>query len=198
MRILLLLAILFAAPAAALAEPTLDEMRARALELVNHDRRRRGRKPLVRDATLEAASQEHAEDMAERRYFSHKGRDGRRARKRYLDQGGSSRVSHGENLASCRGCPAVDGARIKRFHRNLMRSRGHRVNILRRGFTRFGYGLARRQDRNGRWRIYAVQTFSSTPPAAGATAGANAMTLPTRGKVVRKRVRKKRWRLFGR
>ena len=194
MRIILVIALLLAAPAAHAASPTLEEMRAQALELVNRDRRKRGRKPLKPDATLGAASQEHAEDMARRRYFNHRGKDGRRAHRRYLDQGGSRRVTHGENLAGCFGCPPVDRARVQRLHRNLMRSRDHKVNILRREFTRFGYGLARVKE-GGKWRIYAVQTFSSEPPKAVA----DPMALPTRGRVVRKVKRKKRrWRLFGR
>ena len=196
MRFLLVLAFLLAFPAAHAAPLSLDEMRAQALALVNHDRRRHGRKPLKLDETLQAASQEHAEDMARRRYFNHRGKDGRRAHRRFLDRGGSRRVTHGENLAGCFGCPPVDRARIKRLQRNLMRSRDHKVNILRREFTRFGYGLATKKE-GGRWRIYAVQTFSSEPPAAGAH---DPMVMPTR-KVVRKvrRVRKKRrWRLFGR
>ena len=196
MRFIIVLALVLAAPASFAAEPTLGEMRAQALELVNRDRRKRGRKPLVADPTLEAASQEHAEDMARRRYFAHRGKDGRRAHRRFLDQGGSRRVNHGENLAGCFGCPPVDRARIKRLHRNLMRSRDHKVNILRREFTRFGYGLARKRDRDGRWRIYAVQTFSSTPPPANARGGP--AVLPTAGRTVRKVRRKRRWRLFGR
>ena len=196
MRFLLVVALLLTAPTALAASPSLKEMRQQALDLVNRDRRKRGRRALKLDETLEAASQEHADDMARRRYFDHRGKDGRRAHRRYLDQGGSRRVTHGENLAGCFGCPPVDAARIKRLHRNLMRSRDHKVNILRQEFTRFGYGLARVKEK-GKWRIYAVQTFSSEPPKVGAH---DPMVLPTR-KVVRKvrRVRKKRrWRLFGR
>ena len=160
MRLLLVLALLLTATPA-VAQATLESIRERALELNNRDRVKRGRRPLKRDAALDRAAQVHAEDMLKRRYFSHRGKDGRRARQRYLDVGGSRRVSHGENIAVCRnGCPPPDDARLKRLQRNWMRSRGHRVNILRREFTRFGYGLAYRKG-----SLYAVQTFSSEPPA---------------------------------
>ena len=172
----------------------LDDARERALELVNRDRLKRGRKPLSFDPALNRAAQVHAEDMLRRGYFSHKGRDGRRARQRYLDAGGSRRVSSGENIATCRGCATPpDDARLKRLQRNWMNSRGHRVNILRREFTRFGYGLAYRNK-----RLYAVQTFSSEPPArrdgvvAGAAAGAAPLATPITRKVVRRKVRKVR------
>ena len=163
MRLLIILSLLLvAAPASAEGGGALESIREKALVLTNRDRVKRGRAPLERDEALDRAAQAHAEDMLRRKYFSHKGKDGRRARRRYLDAGGSRRVSHGENIATCRGCPAPGDARLKRLQRNWMRSRGHRVNILRREFTRFGYGLAYRNK-----RLYAVQTFSSEPPKHG-------------------------------
>ena len=194
MRFLVVLALLL--PATPALADALESIRERALELNNRDRVKRGRKALKRDAALDRAAQVHAEDMLRRRYFSHKGKDGRRARQRYLDSGGSRRVSHGENIAVCRnGCPPPDDARLKRLQRNWMRSRGHRVNILRREFTRFGYGLAYRKG-----RLYAVQTFSSEPPAHDANPNVSGSPVNTVRRVVKprrtvRRPKRKRFKL---
>ena len=167
--VLLLLVPFAATPASAapLADlSNIEALRAEALRLVNADRKRKGLAPLERDETLERASQEHAEDMARRRYFKHRGRDGRTAFTRYKDAGGNPHVTHGENLAACYSCKTPGLARVAKMQKRLMNSRGHRSNIMHERFTRFGFGIAYRPGANGRGRAYAVQTFSSTPQSS--------------------------------
>jgi uncharacterized protein YkwD len=109
--------------------PDLEE---RMLEMVNRERRAAGLKPVQLDPALTPVARGHSQDMLARGYFSHyspEGEDlGRRMR--------ASRVGYlaaGENLALA---PTLAGA-----HNGLMRSPGHRANILRPQFGRLGIGI---------------------------------------------------------
>lgn len=50
---------------------------------------------------------------------------------------------------------------IERFQKGWMYSEGHRQNILRPEFTRFGFGIALNSARG---EVYAVQMFALPPP----------------------------------
>src|SRR5688572_14272382 len=90
-------------PAATRARPAapsgLTVLRREVLELVNDERLRHGRDPLLRHSALDRAAQGHAEDMLGRRYFSHVSPEGESVRDRVRATGYRWRVV-GENLAS--------------------------------------------------------------------------------------------------
>lgn len=105
------------------------------LQFVNRDRERDGLRALRVAAPLARAAQRKADDMAEKRYFSHTSPDGRTAwdfmtaeKYKYADAG--------ENLATGR-------ETAEAVQRAWMNSPGHRANILSRAFTETGIGIAR-------------------------------------------------------
>lgn len=102
------------------------------LEMVNAERRKQGRKPLEWDPALADVGFAHSKDMLERDYFQHVGPGGTTPGDRALQAGVRFSVL-GENVAF-----APD---LKRAHEGLMKSPGHRKNILRPEFTRFGVGI---------------------------------------------------------
>jgi uncharacterized protein YkwD len=104
------------------------------LELVNQERKSRGLEPLVMDSALRDVAREHSVDMLKRGYFGHNTLEGVSPSDR-LKKGGVDFSAAGENIAFS---PSVDVA-----HSGLMRSPGHRENILRPQFGRIGIGAER-------------------------------------------------------
>lgn len=104
---------------------------AAMLEMLNRERVAQGLEPLVMDEALRQAARAHSQDMLARGYFGHVTPDGvtpaQRLRRRNI-----LFLVMGENLAFA---PTVRVA-----HQGLMRSPGHRANILRPAFHRVGIG----------------------------------------------------------
>ncbi len=150
--------LLFASwPALAAERGDIDQLRRKALELVNNERRGRGLEPLSLGPALNTAAQSHAEDMLRRSYYAHASPEGGTVADRYTDAGGSRWHVTAENIARCRGCPAPPTEeRIESLHQGWMDSPPHRANILRRGLDRFGFGIVVGSDQT----LYAVQTFA--------------------------------------
>ena len=139
------------------AEPgDLRELRSKALELVNGAREQHGLPALQSRPELDRAAQAHAEDMLNRNYFDHVSPQGKTVFDRYVAAGGSRWRLVAENIgrcATCKGPPRI--ADITRLQDGWMRSASHRENILSRGVTQFGFGMA---AANG--GLYAVQSFA--------------------------------------
>jgi len=102
------------------------------LELVNEERVMAGLRTLAPDPELTQVARRHSADMFARAYFAHVTPEGRdpfltdaRSNVRFL--------TAGENLALA---PTMQIA-----HTGLMRSPGHRANILQRDFGRVGIGI---------------------------------------------------------
>ncbi|WP_170984505.1 CAP domain-containing protein [Rhodoligotrophos defluvii] len=153
----LVAAMLFITAPAAAQPSNLDEMRQRALELVNQSRTENGLPPLSLGSEANQAAQNHANDMLRRNYYAHTSPEGETVQDRYVAAGGSKWRLTAENIARCADCaPPVSMDRIERLHRGWMQSPEHRHNILRRGLTEFGYGIAVNEDQG----LYAVQTFA--------------------------------------
>jgi len=155
----------------ALADTSMETLRARALEMVNASRAANDLPPLERNAALTRAAQSHADDMLRRDYYSHTSPEGGSVSDRFQAAGGSKWLLTAENIAKCDGCkPPLSQNYVRQMHKGWMNSPGHRRNILRRGLDRFGYGMAIDDD----GRLYAVQTFAGpgTPNGADATAKA--------------------------
>lgn len=100
--------------------------------LVNNERSQKGRPELVWDEKLAAVARAHAQDMFEKGYFSHYDPSGFSPADR-LEKAGISFLVTGENLALA---PSVELA-----HEGLMKSEGHRENILASDFGRVGIGV---------------------------------------------------------
>jgi uncharacterized protein YkwD/uncharacterized membrane protein required for colicin V production len=122
------------------------DLEAQMLQLLNGERRRRGLAPLRPDPELAAVARAHSRDMFARGYFSHTTPDHvdpfdrmRRAHVRFL--------SAGENLAFA---PTLAAA-----HDGLMKSPGHRANILRPQFGRVGIGI----EDGGRHGLMVTENF---------------------------------------
>lgn len=128
--------------------------------LVNADRGRFGLAPLKPDAALARIARAHSGDMAAHGYFGHTSPLAGGLVRR-LQAAGYTATWCGENIAEA---DSIAGAEA-----DLMRSPGHRANILAVEPTHLGIGIVERQPGHGvRWLI--TQEFSrpvGTLPRAG-------------------------------
>lgn len=109
--------------------------------------------PSVRwNGALGDAALVHSRDMAEHRYFSHKGRDGRAAADRAL-QAGYRWGRIGENIAAGQNTPEEVVA-------GWLSSPGHCANIMNSGFTDMGAAYAINSAR-ATGRVYWTQVFAA-------------------------------------
>ena len=150
-----------AAPAgeAMVARESSATVRARVVELVNAARsqgRKCGREryaaapPLSVSRDLNDAAADHARDMARRKYFEHRGRDGSQPKDRVLRAGYQSRLT-GENIAL--GPESAEEAVA-----GWLDSPGHCANIMDARFKDIGVAVA---TGRGRGQIYWVQNFGT-------------------------------------
>jgi uncharacterized protein YkwD len=108
------------------------ELEAKMLELVNGERVAAGLRPLAPDPELGQVARQHSADMFARGYFAHATPEGRDPFER-MREANVRFLTAGENLALA---PTLQIA-----HTGLMRSPGHRANILQRDFGRVGIGI---------------------------------------------------------
>jgi hypothetical protein len=119
------------------------EAEAALLALVNEARAAEGLAPVVADPQLAAVGRAHARDMYLRGFFAHDTPDCQAGQDRPdcldpFDRMRRSAITYevaGENLALA---PSIAAA-----HDGLMRSPGHRANILAADFRRLGIGIVR-------------------------------------------------------
>jgi uncharacterized protein YkwD len=157
-------------PAAA-EDPRLAALRNLALQMVNASRAENKLPPLTLEDKLTAAAQSHAGDMLKRSYFAHESPEGKNVGDRFQAAGGSEWVLTAENIGKCAKCaPPLNEADLHLLHDGWMKSPGHRANILRKGLTKFGFGMAS----NEQGGLYAVQTFSGPGVQKAAENGAGA------------------------
>ncbi|MDP9476546.1 MAG: CAP domain-containing protein [Actinomycetota bacterium] len=107
------------------------------LRLHNEERKKAGVAPLVFHPGLVVAGSYHANDMAEKGYFSHTSKDGTPASrriKRFYDWS-----TYGENIA----WNHLSGEEaVRRVMTQWMGSAGHKKNILNPRFKEVGFGIA--------------------------------------------------------
>ena len=150
-----------AAPAAdaVVARDSNSTVRARVVELVNAARshgRKCGRErfpaapPLSASHDLNDAAAGHARDMARKKYFEHRGRDGSQPKDRVLRAGYQSRLT-GENIA-------FGPESAEEVVAGWLDSPGHCANIMDARFKDIGVGVA---TGRGRGQIYWVQNFGT-------------------------------------
>jgi uncharacterized protein YkwD len=108
------------------------ELEARMLDLINAERIAAGERPLSPDPELLQVARQHSTDMFTRGYFAHVTPEGDDPFER-MREANVQFVTAGENLALA---PSVQIA-----HVGLMKSPGHRANILRPNFGRVGIGI---------------------------------------------------------
>lgn len=135
---------------------------SRVLELTNQFRAQNGLGALRANAELDAAAQNHSQDMAVQDYFSHTGKDGSAPWDRAERVGYSAR-SMGENIAAGQTTPesVVQG---------WINSPGHRANMLNASYTELGVGYFLLSPDTGsvNYSTYWTQLFGSgdTNPAS--------------------------------
>ncbi len=119
------------------------------LQRVNKVRQEHGLSALASDKRLNFVAFKHSEDMSKRNYFAHVNPDRDDPNQRFRKQGGYGQV--GENIAF--------DVSISNAFNQLMKSPGHRANILQRDFTHIGMGVYF----NGQ-QFYITQMFQTKQP----------------------------------
>ena len=122
--------------------------RKRLLELINEERYRARLSPLALDDLASGVASAHARDMAQGRFLSHWGSDGRKPYHRYSFAGGIDAVQ--ENVASADNVPSLSAASLVKdlaeMHAFLYNETpphdGHRRTILHPQHTHVGIGIA--------------------------------------------------------
>jgi len=117
---------------------SLDTWMIEMLNLVNEERAKVGVSPLCYNQKLINAAQKHSNDMEEKDYFSHTGKDGSDPGDR-IEREGYDWQSYGENIAW--GQKSVSGVM-----NSWMNSSGHKANILSGSKTHFGAGWAKNEN----------------------------------------------------
>lgn len=113
--------------------PTIKEkFEDQMLVLVNSDRKRAGLNPLIKDVEIRVVARLHSKDMFQKGYFSHYSLDNKSPFDRMKTLNIEYRTA-GENLALAQ--------TVEIAHQGLMKSKGHRENILNSKFKRVGIGI---------------------------------------------------------
>lgn len=108
------------------------DLEAAMLDLINSERSRHGLRALKADTALTRAARLHSSDMLARGYFSHNTPEGVNPFQRLHKLDIRYRYA-GENLALA--------PTLTRAHNGLIKSPGHRANILHRSYGRAGIGI---------------------------------------------------------
>jgi len=111
------------------AKPALEQ---EMLAMVNKEREKHGLRALEADTQLREVAREHSRDMFARSYFSHVSPDGHTPYDRAV-KFNVRFMTIGENLALAQTLPIA--------HDGLMKSPGHRANILQPAFRKVGIGI---------------------------------------------------------
>ena len=123
-----------------------NDLEAEMLSMVNQERIKVGLAPLKADPELAEVATAHSRDMFARGYFSHVTPEGKTMADR-IKTAGVSFLAAGENLAL--------GPTLEICHEGLMKSPGHRANILHESFGRLGIGILD----GGRYGLMITQNF---------------------------------------
>jgi len=108
---------------------------------LNRDRKDFALPPLVMQEDLRYVAKKHSRDMAKKDYFAHENFRGQSPADRLKVSRVTDSVS-GENLAKIGGYPQV----VQEAEEGLMRSPGHRANILNKMYNCVGIGIIKSKD----------------------------------------------------
>ena len=120
------------------------------LQLVNHDRREAGLPDLLLFQGLAEMARLHSRDMRDQDFFAHVSPGAGHLADR-ADRAQLRYRRLGENIAV--------GVDVRAAEKALLRSPGHRMNLLDPDFTHIGIGVAFQTDAAGQTRIYVTQDF---------------------------------------
>jgi uncharacterized protein YkwD len=143
--------------------PTTENVRQveqTVLCLLNAERTKRGLPRLRDDARLETAAGKHSTDMVRRGFFDHDSPGGSSPSDRIKDAGylkGARGWSVGENIAYGTGSYATPRSIVEGW----MDSPPHKRNILHRGFSEIGVGVALGAPRKGNRGATYTTTFGA-------------------------------------
>lgn len=115
------------------------------IQMVNAERKRAGLPALGHDRKLDKAAQAHACDMARRGFFSHNGSGGTTPKTRVKKVGYKTCLT-AENIS-------FGWRSAEQVMQDLMQSKGHRDNILRRNVGEIGIGYVPRTGNQGPWWV---------------------------------------------
>ncbi len=132
------------------AVPSMGKLEHNLLSILNGDRARRGLQPLVPDASLARIARDHSREMASRGVLSHNLPSSGGLKQRLSRAGYPVRKAR-ENVAR------ADS--IERAEAALLRSPGHRQNIMATDVTCVGVGIARGRMSEGS-DLYITQIFA--------------------------------------
>ena len=148
------------------------------LERINAARADAGLPPLIYRPALRNTARFHSLDMAYNDFFGHVGPDGREPQDRVSAFDRRDFIQYSaENVAMVevtRGRWNVEHNAVKRLHRNLMESPGHRANILSEEATHVAIGVVRTET-----GVWVTQSFLNL-------SGSLARDLPVRMRVGQK------------
>jgi len=130
---------------------SLRTMEWRMLFSLNNDRRIHKLKELTMQNDLRVVARNHSFHMAEEDFFSHTDKSNRSPSDR-IKSAGITDVAFGENLAKMRGFEHV----TEQAEDALMKSPGHRANILTAAFNCVGVGVIKAKDET----YYFTQNFA--------------------------------------
>lgn len=120
---------------------------AKAVALLNADRKKQGLPPLIADARLSQVARRHAADMVAKNFFDHTNLQGQSPFDRLAADGIEFQAA-AENIAQ--------NHDVVNMQAGWMKSPGHRANILNAQYTHVGIGLC--PGKNG--TLYGVQVFT--------------------------------------
>jgi uncharacterized protein YkwD len=120
----------------------IEQARALLLQLVNEERAKRGLHALEPLALANELAQHHAEDMADRRYFSHYNLQGLKCEARWNALGGTDQVAENITYYDVSAPVYLTPKYIRSIHEAWMASELHRKNLLRPWHTHFGCGFS--------------------------------------------------------
>lgn len=110
----------------------------RIFELINQKRSEFGLPPVQWSEDLSRVARLHSQNMADLKFFSHQGIDGKRVNNRADQLGVTKWKSLGENIAYNRGY----GSPLESAVQSWMNSAGHRKNLLSNRWKKSGVGIA--------------------------------------------------------
>lgn len=110
----------------------LEDFENELINLINRDRKKAGLSMLKPDNELRTTARDHSYDMLIKGYFSHRNLEGKTPFDR-LNKAGVIYTAAAENIAFAQTVVMV--------HNGLMKSPGHRANILNPKFGRIGIGI---------------------------------------------------------
>lgn len=154
----------------------LKSARIRMLMLVNSDRKKYNRPPLVIDPIANNAAQKHSDEMAVVGYCRHWDTAGKKPDQRYTESGGRNNVGENLGISFATGSGTVDCTGIKLIKEHLFSVSeidklqtifmaekpphdSHRLQILRTEHNKIGIGLSYAENNKGEYRLSLAQEF---------------------------------------